>query len=196
MHEQLFLFYSNLQGLLLKNTNLLSSEDKKYLERVTILRQIFRTLNELLSSNKFDEAHHIVGRLTANNSTTDIDIELIKTLYEDIKNAEENPRIILQKEVFNLSEYSSNKYKSKLESIRNCFEQFGEIFHVYYPSRIMDRLQVDVINYDEFTITNIFNDLKLICVEQINCDSVSLKLNLQLFNEFEKELKSKRVNYD
>ena len=108
-----------------------------------------------------------------------------------------NPEIrqSLKKEVYSPGDYNDHVFKAKLHSIRNYFEHFGQPLNSDLSSLFINDLQLVTNIDDEYTITNIFFNFKLIFVEQVQLDQVTIKVDLQLLTAFEKELEKIKLSH-
>jgi hypothetical protein len=210
MLNELHNMYSDLEIQLGKNEKYFTPADSKYFQRVSALSQIFYSLSEHLSQSKFNEAKHILGRLTIDiNHVTDVSEATIENLNKLVNYVEENPsqenlyKIKLQtkagtlvKGEFSTSEYVKEEYQSKINSIRNYFKQFGQPYSDDSLSLSIGELQVVIRQLDGIMATTLFYDFAVVIMEQIHNDKVTLKQYPDLFCSFEAKLTGQGFSYD
>lgn len=98
------------------------------------------------------------------------------------------PKYALKRRKYSLIEYNESLYHLKLTIIRNYFEHFADRTEDNLTSAFIGELQVDIKTYDEFSVTNLFYDFKLVFVEQIHNDGVLIKYDEQFLTRFENKL--------
>jgi phage/plasmid primase-like uncharacterized protein len=101
----------------------------------------------------------------------------------------------LEKLVYNLDEYNSNTFKTKLQSIKNYFEHFGQPLNGDLSSLFINELQLVTNIDDDYIITNIFFNFKLIFVEQIQAEQVTIKVDSHQLATFEQELEKIKLSH-